>query len=40
MLEPMESSYRLEGSTTAKVGTGIAATWCDKAWSENSCCNY
>jgi len=35
-LEPIESSYWLEGSTAAKVETSIAATWEDKASSEDS----
>lgn len=35
-LEPMGSLNRLEGSTAAKVETGIMATWVDRAWIEDS----
>ena len=36
-LGPMGSSNYLEGSTATKVGTGIVATWKDRAWAEDSC---
>jgi len=39
-LDPMKISYWLGDSITAKAGTGIVATWEDKAWSEDSYYNY